>query len=78
MHYDLLLVLSALMAHRLIEQARCLTHVFHDYMSCGKYRNALLTVLQQVNKVEEVNSDLHEVSHTEVHQSYGLFIALIA
>ena len=44
-----------------MEQTRCLSHVFHDYMSTYQVQQALLTALQQVNKAEEVNEDLDEV-----------------
>ena len=47
----------------LLEQARCLSHLFQDYVNeSHKQQLALMTALQQVNSAEKVNSSHHEVS----------------
>ena len=53
---------SPFFGQRQIEQVRCLSHVFHDYLLNGNMRSALLAVLQQINIAEHVNTDMHEVS----------------
>ncbi|CAH1791954.1 unnamed protein product [Owenia fusiformis] len=46
---------------RLVEQTRCLSHLFQYYYTQDDAPKALLTALQQVNKSEEADSDLHEL-----------------
>ena len=50
-----------MMSHRLMEQTRCLSHVFHDYISTHEQDLALLSALQQVNIAERINEDIDEV-----------------
>ena len=46
---------------KLVEQARCLSHLFTDYHTHGQKSEALMSVLQQINMAEKADSDLHEL-----------------
>ena len=46
---------------RLLEQARCLSQLFREYHDDHQVVKALLAALQQLNRAETADDDLHEV-----------------
>ena len=69
-------VCSEVTCTSLVEQSRCLSHLFHDHLGNdgGRYP-ALMAVLQQINTIEEADSDVHEVS-TLKHVMSAIFVEL--
>lgn len=68
-HFELLIYNFFLLLHhstrkdaRLLEQSRCLSHIWHLHNSQNWSLGALSAALQQVNRAEKVNSDLEEVT----------------
>ncbi|XP_071834307.1 adenylate cyclase type 10-like isoform X1 [Apostichopus japonicus] len=52
---------------RLLEQSRCLSHIWHLHNSQNWSLGALSAALQQVNRAEKVNSDLEELINAYIN-----------